>query len=332
MRLRVAGPQAPRHRRPPGGLRLGPRSVSPVPSPADGVGPRARGRGLDRRRRRHPDGTLASARRQPSRRRRAEPQVHLRAVRHRPVEPSRPPLRRCRSRRCPPGLQPALHLRAARPRQDPPPPLRWQLRQLLRWRHDRALRHRRGVHERLPRRPRRPRPRRLQGPLPRRRRAPDRRRPIPRTQGAPARRSSFTTFNALYDAGSSGGHHLRIAFPETSATSRIACASASPPGWSTDIERPDFATRLAILRKRAAHDSVPVEQQALELLAQRVTTTVRALEGVLIRLVAYGSLTGRPLDTDLAASVLERLGVRRSAPGAHPPSPQSRQAACERSG
>src|SRR6202040_332347 len=84
-------------------------------------------------------------------------------------------------------------------------------------------------------------------------------------------------------------------------------------GLVTDIDRPDLATRLAILRKRAAHDRVAVTVEAIELLATRVTTNVRALEGALIRLVAYGSLTRRPLDCQLVGDVLERLGLPRSA-------------------
>ena len=95
--------------------------------------------------------------------RNAEPQVHLRAVRHRPVQPPRPRRGAVGRRDALAGLQPALHLRTAGPRQDAPAPRRRQLRRRLRRRPDGALRHRRGVHERLPRRPRAARPRRLQG-------------------------------------------------------------------------------------------------------------------------------------------------------------------------
>ena len=123
----------------------------------------------------------ARARRHPSR---PEPQVHLRAVRHRPGQPLRP-RRGPRGRRAArPGLQPALHPRPPRARQDPPPARDRQLRRPLRRRPARPLRHRRGVHHRV--RPRRqgPRHRRLQGALPRRRRAAPRRRPVPGRQGA----------------------------------------------------------------------------------------------------------------------------------------------------
>jgi len=121
----------------------------------------------------------------------------------------------------------------------------------------------------------------------------------------------FHTFNALYDAGS----QLVITcdrLPGDLGDLEDRLRERFAAGLVTDIERPDPATRLAILRKRAAHDNVEVTDEALELLAERVTSNVRALEGALIRLVAYGSLTGRVLDHALAADVLARLGVALS--------------------
>jgi len=121
----------------------------------------------------------------------------------------------------------------------------------------------------------------------------------------------FHTFNALYDAGS----QLVITcdrLPGDLGDLEDRLRERFAAGLVTDIERPDPATRLAILRKRAAHDNVEVTHEALELLAERVTSNVRALEGALIRLVAYGSLTGRSLDHPLAADVLARLGVALS--------------------
>ncbi|MGA3361811.1 MAG: chromosomal replication initiator protein DnaA [Solirubrobacteraceae bacterium] len=118
----------------------------------------------------------------------------------------------------------------------------------------------------------------------------------------------FHTFNALYDAGS----QLVITcdrLPGDLGDLEDRLRERFAAGLVTDIERPDLATRIAILRKRAAHDGVAITDQALELLATRVTTNVRALEGALIRLVAYGSLTGRELDDALASDVLARLGV-----------------------
>ncbi len=121
----------------------------------------------------------------------------------------------------------------------------------------------------------------------------------------------FHTFNALYDAGS----QLVITcdrLPGDLGDLEDRLRERFAAGLVTDIERPDPATRLAILRKRAAHDGVEVSDEALELLAGRVTSNVRALEGALIRLVAYGSLSGRKLDHALAADVLDRLGVALS--------------------
>ena len=82
-----------------------------------------------------------------------------------------------------PGLQPALHLRPARARQDPPAALDRQLRARARRRPDRPLHDRRGVHRPLRRRAPGRRPGGVQGRLPRRRRPARRRRPVPAEQG-----------------------------------------------------------------------------------------------------------------------------------------------------
>jgi chromosomal replication initiator protein len=117
----------------------------------------------------------------------------------------------------------------------------------------------------------------------------------------------FHTFNALYDAGR-----------------QIVLTSDRPPqdlqaledrlrerfeaGLVADIKAPELATRLAILRKRANHDHIELaDELALDLIAERVTQNVRALEGALIRVVAFSSLTGRPLTVELAKEVLDGL-------------------------
>ena len=76
----------------------------------------------------------------------------------------------------------------------------------------------------------------------------------------------------------------------------------------TDIQAPDLATRLTVLRKRVQHDAIELaEVAALDVIADRIPTNIRALEGALIRVVAFGSLTGRALTADLAAEVLDGL-------------------------
>jgi chromosomal replication initiator protein len=79
-------------------------------------------------------------------------------------------------------------------------------------------------------------------------------------------------------------------------------------GLVCDIQPPDYDTRLTILRKRVLQDGIgDVDPAALELIAGRVDSNIRALEGALIRVVAYASLTGRQVTHDLAADVLAGL-------------------------
>jgi chromosomal replication initiator protein len=117
----------------------------------------------------------------------------------------------------------------------------------------------------------------------------------------------FHTFNSLYDSGA-----------------QVVLTSDRPPrdlqaledrlrerfeaGLVADVQPPDLNTRLAILRKRAHQDEIDVaDDGALETIAHRVTLNVRALEGALIRVVAFSSLTGRPLTNQLATEVLDGL-------------------------
>lgn len=76
-------------------------------------------------------------------------------------------------------------------------------------------------------------------------------------------------------------------------------------GLVTELGKPDLASRLTILRKRIRQDDVgAVDPEAVELIAVRVDESVRALEGALIRVVAYASLMGLPVTAELAAEVL----------------------------
>jgi chromosomal replication initiator protein len=117
----------------------------------------------------------------------------------------------------------------------------------------------------------------------------------------------FHTFNALYET----GRQLvltcdRLPRQLTSVEERLRERFES--GLVADIRPPDFATRVAILRKRAALDGILLtDDSVLELIAERVTDNVRALEGALIRIVAHHSLTGRPIDLELARRVLDQI-------------------------
>jgi chromosomal replication initiator protein len=117
----------------------------------------------------------------------------------------------------------------------------------------------------------------------------------------------FHTFNSLYET----GRQLVLTcdrIPRQLLTLEERLRERFESGLVADIRPPDFATRLTILRKRAKLDRVPVSDPAvLELIADRVTDNIRALEGALIRVVAYHSLTQRPIDLELATTVLDGL-------------------------
>jgi chromosomal replication initiator protein len=123
----------------------------------------------------------------------------------------------------------------------------------------------------------------------------------------------FHTFNALHD----GGRQIVVTSdrpPHDLQALEDRLRERFEAGLVADIEPPDFATRLAILRKRAQHDGVQLaDELALQMIAERIENNVRALEGALIRVVAFSSLTGRPLTAELAQEVLKTLYPRAGA-------------------
>jgi chromosomal replication initiator protein len=115
----------------------------------------------------------------------------------------------------------------------------------------------------------------------------------------------FHTFNSLYEAGrqivmSSDRPPRDISTLEERLRSRFEW------GLITDIQPPDLETRIAILRKKVKNDQIEVrDPELLTFIASRVSTNIRELEGALTRVVAFSSLTGRPLSVDLAQDVLK---------------------------
>ena len=75
-------------------------------------------------------------------------------------------------------------------------------------------------------------------------------------------------------------------------------------GLITDVQPPDFETRLAILRKKADREPTPIPAEVLEFIASHITNNIRELEGALIRVSAFASLTREPLTMELATDVL----------------------------
>lgn len=117
----------------------------------------------------------------------------------------------------------------------------------------------------------------------------------------------FHTFNALHEA----GRQLVLTcdrLPEQLLGIETRLRERFESGLVAHLTPPDLATRVAILRKRAALDDIPAfGDGVLELIAERVPDNIRSLEGALIRIVAHHSLTGQPIDVGLARTVLDEI-------------------------
>jgi chromosomal replication initiator protein len=121
------------------------------------------------------------------------------------------------------------------------------------------------------------------------------------------REEFFHTFNALLDS----GRQLVISSdrsPEELPDLEARLAERFRSGLVVELEQPPVAVRRAILAKRARLDGVEVPEAVLGEIAARVDSSVRALEGAMIRVVAYASLKGEEPTPELVRHVLRRLG------------------------
>ena len=121
------------------------------------------------------------------------------------------------------------------------------------------------------------------------------------------REEFFHTFNELYEA----GHQLVITSdqaPSSMEQLETRLRERFSSGLVASIDPPDFEVRLAILRKRARLDAIgDVSEETLAEIARRVNSSVRALEGALVRVVALASLRGEAASPATAGEVLARL-------------------------
>ncbi len=115
----------------------------------------------------------------------------------------------------------------------------------------------------------------------------------------------FHTFNTIYEAGG----QIAISSdrpPRDISTLEERLRSRFEWGLITDIQPPDLETRIAILRKKVKTDQIHIsDPKVLEFVAGRISSNIRELEGALTRVVAFSSLTGRPMTEDLAQDVLK---------------------------
>jgi len=121
----------------------------------------------------------------------------------------------------------------------------------------------------------------------------------------------FHTFNSLFDG------RKQIVLTSDRPASEIASleqrlVSRFDWGLSAELVPPDIETRLAILRRKLADMRLDIPSDVLEFLADRIKTNVRRLEGALLRLAAYSSLSGKQVTVSTAEHILKDLLVEES--------------------
>ena len=116
----------------------------------------------------------------------------------------------------------------------------------------------------------------------------------------------FHTFNDLYES------HRQIVLSSDRSPKEIPdieerLRSRFEWGLIADIQPPDFETRVAILKKKAEIDRLPLPDDVAFFIANKVKSNIRELEGSLVRIRAFCNLTGRQLSLDLAQEVLANI-------------------------
>jgi len=118
----------------------------------------------------------------------------------------------------------------------------------------------------------------------------------------------FHTFNSLYEA----RKQIVVTsdkFPKDIPNFEERLRSRFEWGLIADIQPPDIETKVAILRKKAEIETIPLPNDVAFFLAQQIDSNIRMLEGCLIRIGAFASLTKIPIDVHLAKEVLKNMKI-----------------------
>jgi chromosomal replication initiator protein len=121
----------------------------------------------------------------------------------------------------------------------------------------------------------------------------------------------FHTFNTLYEA----QKQIVLSsdrFPKEMPDMEERLRSRFEWGLIADLQSPDVETRIAILRKKSDDEGIGLPEEVIQFLAATMKSNIRELEGSLVRLGAYSSLTGQPITMDMAKNVLrDIIGEKR---------------------
>ncbi len=116
----------------------------------------------------------------------------------------------------------------------------------------------------------------------------------------------FHTFNALHD----NNRQIIISSdrpPKEIPTLEDRLRSRFEWGLITDLQPPDLETRTAILKKKALSDGIDIPDHVIQYIAEKIVTNIRELEGALIRIVAYASLSESPVTLELTEAALQDI-------------------------
>jgi len=121
----------------------------------------------------------------------------------------------------------------------------------------------------------------------------------------------FHTFNALYES------HKQIIvtsdkFPKEIPGLEERLRSRFEWGLIADIQAPDVETKLAIVKIKADQNNIKITDEIAYFLANSITSNIRELEGLLIRIGAFSSLTSTPIDITMAKSVLKDVLIEKN--------------------